>query len=124
MNLEELISSLRSHEIELEGNKPQKKVKSKALKSKGNPEKEESEESSEDDDELSLLSRIGGQYDSTSGKKKSKADKDITCFKCKEPGHYKNECPKLKPKNEFFREKKNVLMATWDDYESSKYNYE
>lgn len=32
--LEELISSLRSHEIELEEDYPQKKIKSMALKSK------------------------------------------------------------------------------------------
>lgn len=37
--LEELISSLRSHEIEFEEDEPQKKVKYVALKSKGKPEK-------------------------------------------------------------------------------------
>lgn len=39
MNLEELISSLRSHKIELEEDEPQKKVKYVALKSKGKPAK-------------------------------------------------------------------------------------
>ena len=39
MILEELISSLRTHEIELEEDEPQKKVKFMALKSKGKPEK-------------------------------------------------------------------------------------
>src|SRR3954470_17758193 len=46
--------------------------------------------------------------------------KKVTCFEYKEPGHYKNECPKLqreKPKKKF--EKKKGLMATWDDSDSS-----
>lgn len=65
MTMEELISSLRSHVIELEQDKSQKKVKYVALKSKGRPEKakalqdekEESDESSNEENELSLLSR-------------------------------------------------------------------
>ena len=63
-SLEELISSLRSHEIELQEDEPQKKGKSIALKSKTEKTKayqaeEESEESEEDsdEDELSLISR-------------------------------------------------------------------
>lgn len=60
--LEELVSSLRSHEIELEEDEPQRKVKSVALKSIGKSEKTktfqvEEEEESEEEDELSLLSR-------------------------------------------------------------------
>ena len=43
------------------------------------------------------------------------------CYECKEPGHYKNECPKLqkdRPKRSGDRKKK-VLMETWDDSECS-----
>ena len=43
--------------------------------------------------------------------------KEVVCYECKEPGHYKNECPKLqkdRPKRSGDRKKK-VLMATWDD---------
>src|SRR3954470_2530084 len=46
--------------------------------------------------------------------------KKVTCYECKEPGHYKNVCPKLqreKPNKKF--EKKKGLMATWDDSDSS-----
>ena len=65
-SLEELISSLRSHEIEMEQDKPQKMVKSVNLKStsgktKAYQAKEEYEEDSDDDDELSLISRRIGQ---------------------------------------------------------------
>lgn len=44
-------------------------------------------------------------------------------LRVKEPGHYKNECPKLrkdKPKKKVFRGKKKRLMATWDDFDSSE----
>ena len=63
-SLKELVSSLRSHEIELDQDEPQKKVKSVALKStsgktKAYQAKEESEESEKDsdDEEFSLISR-------------------------------------------------------------------
>ena len=64
ISLEELISSLRSHEIELEEDEPQKKGKSIALKSNKKydskafqAEEENSGGSSSEDDEISLLSR-------------------------------------------------------------------
>lgn len=97
--LEELVSYLRSHEIEMEEYEPQRKGKSLALKSKGKTEKvkpfqdkeeeEESEEDSDEEDELSLLSirvnqlwrkrqkqprgirRTCRRFESTSGLKKS-----------------------------------------------------
>lgn len=65
-SLEELVSSLRSHEIKLEEDEPKRKRKSFSLKSSGRSEKkralqaetdEESEEESKEEDELSLLSR-------------------------------------------------------------------
>src|SRR4051812_1684827 len=45
--------------------------------------------------------------------------KKAVFYECNEPGHYKNECPKLQkenPKNKFH--KKKGLMSTWDDSES------
>ena len=64
ISLEELISSLRSHEIELQEDEPRRRVKSVALKSnlrkakalQAEEESEDFEESSEED-ELSLISR-------------------------------------------------------------------
>src|ERR1044072_845564 len=116
ISLEELISSLRSHEIELQEDEPQRKAKSVALKSnsrkakalQAEEESEASEESSEED-ELSLISRrinllwkhrqsrhkgprnAKGRFESTSCQKKA-VDKNVICFECKEHGHYKNEC--------------------------------
>ncbi|GAV85628.1 zf-CCHC domain-containing protein/UBN2 domain-containing protein, partial [Cephalotus follicularis] len=52
-----------------------------------------------------------------------------TCFECKKPGHFKNECPYLKKKERFNKEhfkkknehskKKKAMVATWDDSDSS-----
>jgi hypothetical protein len=124
ISLEELVSSLRSHEIELEEDEPHKRGKFVVLKSK--PEKtksyqveEESKGSGEDseDDELSLISkrvnrlwrhrqngqgkfrgarRTVGRSNSSSGPKKQGSGKKVVCYECKEPDHYKTECHKLK----------------------------
>ena len=64
ISLDELVSSLRSHEIELEEDEPQKKGKPLALKSNKKSDskvlqamEETSDGSSSEEDELSLLSR-------------------------------------------------------------------
>src|ERR1044072_201251 len=145
ISLEEHISSLRSREIELQEDEPRRKVKSVALKSKSSKakalqaeeESEDSEESSED--ELSRISRrinrlwkhrqgrrfnkgprnAKGRFESTSSQKKA-ANKEVICFECKEPGHYKNECSKLKKDKrprKSHKDKKG-LMVTWDESES------
>lgn len=119
-----------------------KSEKTKALQAK---EDEDYEEESEEEDELSLLSRhinqlwnkrqgkfkgsrrTGGRSESTSGIKKSRPSKDITFFECKEPGHFKNEYPKLKkniPKKKDFRGKKKGVRATWDDSKSLEDDFE
>ena len=64
----------------------------------------------------------GGRSESSSEYKK-RPQKEVTCFECKEPGHYKNECPKLNkdaPKKKFFNKKKKALMASWDDSDASE----
>src|ERR1044072_2311411 len=147
VSLEELISSLGSHEIELQEDEPQRKVKSVALKSSSRKAKalqaeEESEdyEESSEEDELSLISRrinrlwrqrqgrsfqkgpriAKGRFKSSSGQRKA-SDREVICFECKEPGHFKIDCPMLKKerKTKKFQNKKG-LMATWDDSESEE----
>ncbi|GAV90149.1 zf-CCHC domain-containing protein/DUF4219 domain-containing protein, partial [Cephalotus follicularis] len=47
-----------------------------------------------------------------------------TCYECKKPDHFKNECPNLKKKeqfkkkNEYFKKKK-AMVATWSDSDPS-----
>src|SRR3954466_11881640 len=145
VSLEELISALRSHEIELDANEPQKKGKSIALKSNVKKctnafqarEEDPEESESEEEDELSMISRRVNQLwkskqrkfrgfrsskrferGESSGDRRSDKKKAV-CYECNEPGNYKNECPKLQkenPKKKFH--KKKGLMATWDDSES------
>ena len=67
ISLEELVNSLRSHEIELDQDKPQKRGKSIALKTirrskeskalQAEDIEDSEEDSDEEDDELSLLSK-------------------------------------------------------------------
>src|SRR3954462_827116 len=144
VSLEELISALRSHEIELDANEPQKKGKSIALKSNIKKctnafqarEEDPEESESEEEDELSLISRRVNQLwkskqrkfrgvrsskkfeqGESSGDRRSDKKKAV-CYECNEPGHFKNECPKLQkenPKKKFH--KKKGLMATWDESE-------
>ncbi|XP_050888947.1 uncharacterized protein LOC127094126 [Lathyrus oleraceus] len=124
-SLEELVSFLKSREIELEEDEFQKRGKSVSLKSKpaktrvyqDEEESNGSDEGSEDDDELSLISN----------RKKQGSAKEVTCFGCNEPGHYKNECSTLKkdkrPKK-FFSKGKKGLMATWDDSKSEEEDFD
>ncbi|XP_058756052.1 uncharacterized protein LOC131629265 [Vicia villosa] len=147
ISLEELIISLRIHGIELEEDDPQKKGKSLALNSKNKfktnafqEEEESSGGSSSEEDELSLISKRVQQLwkhkqrkprnyrrsddysESSFGHRKSR-NREVICYECNEPGHYKSDCPKLqkeKPKKNFNKEKKKSMMATWDDSESSE----
>ena len=99
-----------------------------------------SDGSSSEEDELSLLSRrvnqlwkhkhrkfsnpkITGNHSESSSIYIKSSNKDIVCYECNEPGHYKSDCPNLqkeKPKNKFSKENKKILMETWDDSESSE----
>ncbi|XP_058762055.1 uncharacterized protein LOC131635456 [Vicia villosa] len=139
VSLEELISALRSHEIEIDEHEPQKTGKSVALKSTKNYEtnafqvREESSEdsTSQEEDELSLLSRRinrmwkhrqknfrnykRSEDKAESSRHKKSNKRSVICYEYKEPGHYKNDCPKLlKDRSKKKFEKKKGLMATWD----------
>ncbi|KAK2423383.1 bromodomain-containing protein [Trifolium repens] len=126
LGLEELISSLMSHEIELSSGEPQKKLKfvalpsisvsSKALKAKVvESEAEESfiddQEDGSDDDVFALLSKKFQKWSIRRGKNhsskgfgswnnisKEKKDDTKNCFNCHKPGHFMADCPELNSK--------------------------
>jgi len=142
MNLEDLIGSLRAHEVVLQGDKPVKKVKSLALKASQQTssiaeedvqESQELEEVHEEEakDELALFSKriqrmmlrrnqIRKKFPNTNYSTRTKADKSqVTYFGCNKTGHYKSECPdinKVQRKPPF----KKKAMITWDDLEETE----
>ncbi|GAV92805.1 zf-CCHC domain-containing protein [Cephalotus follicularis] len=103
-----------------------KKKKSIALKAS----REESE-SDEDRDVALITSQFKKFLKSQKGKKalkkfphnvESSKKEEPTCYECKKPGHFKNECPNLKKKEKFIKEhskKKKAMVATWDDSDLS-----
>jgi hypothetical protein len=141
MNLEDLIGSLRAHEVVLQGDKPVKKVKSLALKASQQTssvteddvqETQEIEEVHEEEaeDELALISKriqrmmmrrnqLRKKFPNTNNTR-SEADKSqVTCFGCNKTGHYKSECPDIKKvqRKPLFKKK---AMITWDDMEETE----
>jgi hypothetical protein len=115
-------------------------LKSNSKRSKAHYVKEESEDSEEnsEEDELSLISRkvsrllkrrqsspkgprnTKSRFESTSGQKEIVEKDEVICYECKEPGHYKTECPKLKKSKKIKdpHKGKKGLMVTWDESDS------
>ncbi|GAV88506.1 zf-CCHC domain-containing protein/DUF4219 domain-containing protein/UBN2 domain-containing protein [Cephalotus follicularis] len=134
--LEQLLGSLMTHETTMKNheNVEVKKKKTIALKAL----REESER--DEDDDIILISKqfkkfLKSQKGKKAFKKKVSQDEESskreepTCFECKKPGHFKNECPYLKKKEKFNKEhfkkknaqskKKKAMVATWDDIDPS-----
>ena len=110
--------------------KNDKKKKGLALKSRVEDENNsDMEEELPDDDEFSLFAqrmmklwnkrnRIKKGSTSKKESKKEISKKDVTCHYCKQPGHFKNECPLLQKKEEGRKSKKKGLLSTWEDLEN------
>ncbi|CAJ2659626.1 unnamed protein product [Trifolium pratense] len=140
--IEDLIGTLKAHEVILQGDKPLKKEKTIALKASQkdisfleDDSKELEPTQEEAEGELALISgkiqRMLRRRDQirrnfSSGKDMQKNDFDksqVTCFGCNKLGHYKSECPLNKsPRN--FPFKKKSMLATWDDDDEFETNKE
>ncbi|XVF14914.1 hypothetical protein REPUB_Repub09cG0102200 [Reevesia pubescens] len=151
ISLDEVCGSLLTHEQKMKEDEEEEK-KENAAKKKSIALKVSSFEDnliqlsdiSEDDEELALAARRfnrlllkrNPRYEKRSGrrdfnpswKRKGKEElknfkqDQVVCYGCKQPGHYKYECPKLEEeKGKWSKEKKNkkAMVATWSDSDSS-----
>ncbi|XP_027192431.1 uncharacterized protein [Cicer arietinum] len=137
LGLEELIGTLRAHEVLLQEDKPIKKVKTIALKAsqestpvQTDEDSEEIEQEDVDKEIVRLTRKIQRMLIRRDQIKKGFLDKKefkteidkskIICFGCNKQGHYKTECPLNKKVPKKFPFKKKSMMATWDESDESE----
>ncbi|XP_072080926.1 uncharacterized protein [Arachis hypogaea] len=101
------------------------KKKSIALKSRMTAQGEESDDSFSDEEmvlfarKMRRLLRYKNKGKGSSSSKDVKKDQvKFTCHHCKEPGHFKSDCPQLKKGEKSKKDKRKVMMATWEDLEN------
>jgi len=130
LSVEDLVSSLKVHEISLNEHEPAKKSKSIALPSKGKSSKAlkviESEDESLDGDsdedptekmamlsnKLEYLTRKNRKFLSKrGGYKSSKKENQKGCFNCKKSGHFIAGCPDLQKEKSKEKSKKSSFNS-------------
>ncbi|XP_072087067.1 uncharacterized protein [Arachis hypogaea] len=101
------------------------KKKSIALKSRMTAQGEESDDSFSDEEMVLFARKMRRLLRYKNKGKESSSSKDVkkdqvkfTCHHCKEPGHFKSDCPQLKKGEKSKKDKKKVMMATWEDLEN------
>ncbi|XP_057744618.1 uncharacterized protein LOC130962415 [Arachis stenosperma] len=62
--------------------------------------------------------KFKGKSKGSSSRKMKKDLSKVTCYNCKEMGHFKSDCPKLKKEEKPKGGKKKGLMASWEDLEN------
>jgi len=114
LSVEDLVSSLKVHEISLNEHEPAKKSKSIALPSKGNSSKalkvieseEESRDGDSDEDPAEIMAMLSNRLQYLAKKNKkflsrrsgyegSRKEDQNGFFNCKKPGHFIANCPDL-----------------------------
>jgi len=131
LSVEDLISSLKCHEIDLNEHEPIKKPKSIAQKSRGKSTKalkaleSEEESTSEDSDEdpeivqkmdmlsnrLQYLAKKNKRFLSKGNSHKSSRKEEKGCFNCKKTGHFIAECPDLQKDKSKDKSKKPIFKS-------------
>jgi len=131
LSVEDLISSLKCHEIGLNEHEPIKKHKSIALKSKGKSTKalkaldSEKESTSEDSDEdpeivqkmamlsnrLQYLAKKNKRFLSRGSSHRSSRKEEKGCFNYKKTGHFIAECPDLQKEKSKDKSKKPIFKS-------------
>ena len=104
--LEELLGSLMTHELQVKqhvNDEESKKKKTMALKISENMEESNESEDDSDDEDMALITRKFRRFMKKKKFEKKKPfirkdeekgkEKELTCFECKKPGHFKSECP-------------------------------
>ncbi|XP_016185068.1 uncharacterized protein LOC107626683 [Arachis ipaensis] len=123
---DELRGKLLAYEtIHMSQDKDDKK-KSVALKSRITAKEEEFDDSFSDE-EMVLFARKMRRFlrlknkgkGSSSSKDFKKDQAKFTYHHCKEPGHFQSDCPQLKKSEKSKKDKKKVMMATWEDLENN-----
>jgi len=125
LSVEDLVSSLKVHEISLNEHEPAKKSKSISVPSKGKSSKalkvitseEESPNGDSDEDPAEMMAMLSNrlQYlakknkkflSRRSGYKGSRKEYQKGCFNCKKPGHFIVDCPDLQKEKSKDKSKK------------------
>ncbi|GAV69676.1 LOW QUALITY PROTEIN: zf-CCHC domain-containing protein/UBN2 domain-containing protein, partial [Cephalotus follicularis] len=107
LSLEQLLGSLMTHETTMKNHENVEVKKKKSIAFKASKE------------ERKKTFKNNFPQDEESSKRE-----EPTCYECNKPGHFKNECPNLKKKeqfkkkNEYFKKMK-AMVATWSDSDSS-----
>jgi len=130
LSVEDLVSSLKVHEISLNEHEPAKKSKSIALPSKGKSSKalkvieseEESPDGDSDEDPTEKMVMISNRLQylakknkkflrSRSSYKGSRTEDQKRCFNCKKHGHFIFDCPDLQKEKSMEKSKKSTFKA-------------
>jgi len=130
LSVEDLVSSLKVHEIGRNEHEPAKKVKSIALPSKGKSSKafkviefeDESPDGDSDEDPTEKMAMLSNKLEylakknrkflsKRGGYKSSKKEDQKGCFHCKKPGHFIAECPDLQKEKSKDKSKKSSFNS-------------
>ena len=127
MSKEELLRTLKTHEMIKKQNEEPKR-KSIALKASYDESNPNESDEDEDNDAMAIIERNFMKFMKFNKKLKRKEEvkeslrrtrekKVVTCYKCHKPGHVQQYCPMLK--KTFKGSKNEALMAIWSDDDSS-----